>query len=107
MVSASVIQALIFGQQHLYYLVLIELVDTGIFGILSGAVDITQVRRLWPLIISLDLLITLAMTMIYLEINMVCHFGISELNKELFSLQRTTNQSPRRCEISKKMALPD
>jgi hypothetical protein len=86
---------------------LIGLVDTGIFGILSGAVDITQGRRLWPLIISLYLPITLAMTMIYLEINMVCHFCTSELNKELFSLQRTTNQRPRRCEISEKLALPD
>lgn len=63
---AIVIQALIFGQQHMYYLGVTGLVETGIIGIVSGAIYIICGRRLWPLIISHGLANTLGITMIYL-----------------------------------------
>ena len=65
-VFAIAIQALIFGQQHMYYLGVIGLVETGIIGIVSGVIYIFCGRRLWPLIISHGLANTLGITMIYL-----------------------------------------
>ena len=65
-VFAIVIQALIFGQQHMYYQGVVGLVETGIIGIVSGAIYIFCGRRLWPLIISHGLVNTFGMTMIYL-----------------------------------------
>lgn len=65
-VLAVVIQALIFGQQHMYYQGVIGLVETGTIGLVAGAIYIFCGRRLWPLIISHGLINTLGMTMIYL-----------------------------------------
>ena len=65
-VFAIVIQALIFGQQHMYYQGVVGLVETGIIGIVSGAIYIFCGRRLWPLIISHGLVNTMGITMIYL-----------------------------------------
>lgn len=65
-VLAIVTQALIFGQQHMYYQGVVGFFETGIIGMVSGAIYIFCGRRLWPLIISHGLVNTLGMTIIYL-----------------------------------------
>lgn len=65
-IFAVVIQALIFGQQHMYYQGAIGLVETGMVAVVSGAIYVLSKRRLWPLIISHGLANTLGMTMIFL-----------------------------------------
>jgi len=66
-VYGVVIQALIFGQQHMYYQGVIGLVETGIVGLVSGIIYVLSKGRLWPLIISHGLANTLGMTMIFLS----------------------------------------
>ena len=66
-VFAVLFQALIFGQQHMYYQGVIGLVETGMIAIISGAIYILSKRRLWPLIISHGLANTLGMTIIFLN----------------------------------------
>jgi len=66
-VFAVLFQALIFGQQHMYYQGLTGLVETGMIAIISGAIYVLSKRRLWPLIISHGLANTLGMTMIFLN----------------------------------------
>ncbi|WP_196140792.1 CPBP family intramembrane glutamic endopeptidase [Aliikangiella sp. G2MR2-5] len=63
---AIIAQAVIFGQQHMYYQGITGMVETGLIGIVSGTIYILCGRRLWPLIISHGLANTLGMTMIYL-----------------------------------------
>lgn len=66
-VYAIIIQALIFGQQHMYYQGAIGLVETGIIGVVSGIIYILCKRRLWALVISHGLANTLGMTMLFLS----------------------------------------
>jgi len=65
-VFAIVVQALIFGQQHMYYQGVAGLFATGFIGLVSGLIYILCKRRLWPLIISHGLANTLGMTMLFL-----------------------------------------
>lgn len=66
-VYAIIIQALIFGQQHMYYQGTIGLIETGIIGVISGVIYVLCKRRLWALVISHGLANTLGMTMLYLS----------------------------------------
>ncbi|MCW8876577.1 MAG: CPBP family intramembrane metalloprotease [Kangiellaceae bacterium] len=66
-VFAILFQALIFGQQHMYYQGVVGLVSTGIIGIVSGVIYVLCKRRLWALILSHGLANTLGMTMLYLS----------------------------------------
>jgi len=66
-VYAIIIQALIFGQQHMYYQGVIGLVEVGIIGVVSGVIYVLCKRRLWALVISHGLANTLGMTMLYLS----------------------------------------
>lgn len=66
-VLAILFQALIFGQQHMYYQGVIGLVATGIIGVASGIIYVLCGRRLWALVISHGLANTLGMTMLYLS----------------------------------------
>ena len=63
---AVVFQALIFGQQHMYYQGVLGLVATGMIGLISGLIYLLCKRRLLPLIISHGLANTLGLTMLYL-----------------------------------------
>jgi len=63
---AITLQALIFGQQHMYYQGYVGLFVTGFMGLSSGVIFILYKRRLWPLIISHGLANTFGMTMRYL-----------------------------------------
>ena len=66
-VYAIIIQALIFGQQHMYYQGVLGLVETGIIGVVSGVIYVLCKRRLWALAISHGLANTLGMTMLFLS----------------------------------------
>jgi membrane protease YdiL (CAAX protease family) len=63
---AIFLQALIFGQQHMYYQGYVGLVETGFIAISSGLIFVLCKRRLWPLIISHGLANTIGMTMIFM-----------------------------------------
>ena len=64
---AVIIQAIIFGQQHMYYQGTIGFIETGIIALASGIIYYLSNRRLWPLIISHGLANTLGITMIFLD----------------------------------------
>lgn len=66
---AVIIQALIFGQQHMYYQGYLGLFATGFMALTSGIIFIYCKRSLWPLIISHGLANTLGMTMRFLGNN--------------------------------------
>ncbi len=66
-VYAVIIQAVIFGQQHMYYQGTIGFIETGIIALVSGIIYYLSKRRLWPLIISHGLANTLGMTMLFLD----------------------------------------
>lgn len=63
---AVLVQAAIFGQQHMYYQGWLGFFTTGILGLLMGVMYILFGRRLWPLIIAHGATNTLGMTMLYL-----------------------------------------
>lgn len=63
---AIFIQALIFGQQHMYYQGYVGLFETGFIALASGMIFVFCKRRIWPLIISHGLANTLGMTMMFL-----------------------------------------
>ncbi len=63
---AVIAQAVIFGQQHMYYQGWLGFAATGILGLLMGIMYLMFGRRLWPLIIAHGMTNTLGMTMLYL-----------------------------------------
>jgi len=63
---AILAQALIFGQQHMYYQGVQGLVAMAVIGIFSGMIYVFTKRRLLPLMISHGLANTVGITMIYL-----------------------------------------
>lgn len=67
-VFAILFQAIIFGQQHMYYQGWVGFAATGVIGLLSGIIYVVSKRRLLPLIISHGLANTLGMTLMYLNI---------------------------------------
>lgn len=67
-VFAILFQAIIFGQQHMYYQGWVGFAATGVIGLFSGVIYVISKRRLLPLIISHGLANTLGLTMMYLNI---------------------------------------
>ena len=65
---AVIFQAIIFGQQHMYYQGWVGFVATGVIGLTSGLIYIFCKRRLLPLIISHGLANTLGMTLMYMGV---------------------------------------
>ncbi|MBU2971669.1 CPBP family intramembrane metalloprotease [Pseudoalteromonas sp. C2R02] len=63
---AILAQALIFGQQHMYYQGIQGLVAMTVIGIFSGMIYVFCKRRLLPLMISHGLANTVGITMMYL-----------------------------------------
>ncbi len=64
---AIFVQALIFGQLHMYYQGLEGFIVTGLLAIFSGLIFIFSGRRLWALIVSHGLTNSFGMTMIFLS----------------------------------------
>ena len=65
-VIAIVLQAIIFGQQHIYYQGMVGFIATGSIALVSGGIYLLCKRRLWPLILSHGLANTIGMTMLFL-----------------------------------------
>lgn len=65
---AIVLQALIFGQQHMYYQGWVGFAATGVIGLLSGVIYVFSRRRLLPLVISHGLANSLGLTLMYLGV---------------------------------------
>ncbi|MBR9826868.1 MAG: CPBP family intramembrane metalloprotease [Alphaproteobacteria bacterium] len=62
------VQAVIFGQQHLYYQGLAGAVATGAGAVLAGLIYLACKRNLWALILSHGLNNTLGLTVLYLGV---------------------------------------
>lgn len=66
---AIIIQAVLFGQLHMYYQGIEGLVVGGFFAVVSAVIFISCQRRLWPLIISHGLNNSIGMTLLFLSKN--------------------------------------
>ena len=62
---AVVLQAVLFGQQHLYYQGLNGALATGGIALISGGAYLLLKRTLWPLILSHGLANSIGLTLIY------------------------------------------
>ena len=65
---AIIFQAVIFGQQHMYYQGWVGFAATGAIGLISGLIYVFSKRRLLPLVLSHGLANTLGMTLMYLGV---------------------------------------